>query len=59
MGIEERGRDAVNVVKILQSVVDDMCGKYCKYPDQWDEEAEGMELCESDICLGCPLNKLV
>lgn len=58
MGTEE-SRDAVNIVKILNSVVEEMCSKYCKYPDIWDEEAEGMELCESDICLKCPLNKLV
>lgn len=36
----------------------DMCQNYCKYPDIWDEEKEGIELCESDICANCPLNRL-
>jgi hypothetical protein len=44
---------------ILEAVVDDMCQNYCKYPDNWDEEAEGVELSESDICANCPLNRLV
>ena len=43
----------------MQDIVDEMCDKYCKYPKEWDEEAEGIELSESDICLNCPLNRLV
>ncbi len=46
------------VVTLLEAVVDDMCQNYCKYPDNWDEEAEGVELSESDICANCPLNRL-
>ena len=45
--------------QVLEAIVDDMCQNYCKYPDNWNEEAEGMELSESDICLNCPLNRLV
>ena len=43
----------------MQDIVDEMCDKYCRYPKEWDEEAEGIELSESDICLNCPLNRLV
>ena len=43
----------------MQDIVDEMCDKYCRYPKGWDEEAEGIELSESDICLNCPLNRLV
>lgn len=42
----------------IQKVIDDMCSNYCKWPNEWDEEEQGMELCESDICSNCPLNKL-
>lgn len=47
------------IPKILEQVTEEMCDKYCKYPEQWDEEAEGVELSESDICKNCPLNRLV
>lgn len=43
---------------ILEDMVKEFCDHYCKYPEQWDEEKEGMELCESEICENCPCNKL-
>ena len=46
------------IPKILEKTVEDICSNYCKYPDQWDEEKEGCELSESEICLNCPLNRL-
>lgn len=46
------------VSKILQEVADDICSHYCKYPEIWDEEKEGCELCESEICKNCPLSRL-
>lgn len=42
----------------FEDIKQEMCEKYCKYPDTWDEEAENMELAESDICLKCPLSRL-
>ena len=48
-----------NIVKQLNQIVEDVCQNYCKYPDNWDEDKEGVELCESDICANCPLNRLV
>lgn len=47
-----------SITEILQEVTEDICNNYCKYPDTWDEEKEGCELCESDICNNCPLNRL-
>ena len=47
------------VPQILEEIVQTMCSKYCKHPLIWDEEYEGMELSESDICKNCPLNRLV
>ncbi len=44
--------------ELVNDVIEDICSNYCKYPDTWDEEAEGVQLTESDICRNCPLNKL-
>lgn len=46
------------IPQIMEEVVEKMCSEYCKWPDLWDEEAEGMELVESGICNNCPLNRL-
>ena len=46
------------ITQQIQEVADDFCDNYCKYPDIWDEEAEGCELSESDHCRNCPLNRL-
>ena len=46
---------ARTVEKMLETLAEDICDHYCKYPDQWDEE--GCELCESEICRNCPLTK--
>lgn len=56
---EELMEKQKSIVEILNEVVDDICNNYCKYPSIWDEEKEGCELCESEICQNCPLNRLV
>ena len=43
----------------LEHIAAQICDKYCKYPEQWDEEKEGKELYESEICKNCPLSRLV
>ena len=48
-----------SIVQQMQEIVEDMCHNYCKYPEIWDEDREGVERCESDICRNCPLNRLV
>lgn len=57
-----KGSDAMDEVKtipkLLEEIVEQVCNDYCKWPEKWDEEAEGMELMESDICTNCPLNRL-
>lgn len=47
-----------SIPQILEDIVNEMCDKYCKWPEQWDEEAQGCELSESDVCANCPLNRL-
>lgn len=46
------------ISQILSEIADEICDKYCKYPDTWDEEAEGKDLSESEICQNCPLSRL-
>ena len=41
-----------------EALKDRFCNDYCRYPVSWDEDAEEMELSESDICANCPLNDL-
>lgn len=47
-----------NISLELEHIAAEICNSYCKYPDQWDVEKEGKELCESAICANCPLNRL-
>ena len=47
-----------NVIEIINEVCAELCDKYCKWPQKWDAEKEGMELCESDICGNCPMMRL-
>lgn len=42
----------------IGEVIEEMCMKYCKYPDAWDEEKEGIPLADFEICANCPLNRL-
>ena len=42
----------------FEDIKEQMCNEYCKYPLQWDEEVMGYELCESEVCANCPLNRL-
>ena len=39
-------------------IASQICDHYCKYPDTYDEDAEGTPMAES-ICIKCPLNKLL
>lgn len=48
----------MSVTEIIEEVKEQMCNDYCRYPREWDEEEQGQELCESDVCAACPLNRL-
>ena len=47
-----------NVRVIIEQACADFCNNYCKWPDLWDIEKEGMDLCESDHCANCPTMRL-
>lgn len=42
----------------LEQIAEDFCNNYCKNPVTWDEEKEGCELSESDICANCPMSRI-
>ena len=54
----EKHRQDVSTGTSIKSIKEDFCDNYCKYPDTWNERKKGVELCESEICRNCPLNRL-
>ena len=50
--------------QIMISVIDEICDKYCKYPDMYvsknpDKEEDMLEdMMYTEICAYCPLNRL-
>ena len=45
-----------SVTDIIEEVRDEMCTHYCKWPEKWDS-SQG-EICDSEMCNNCPLNRL-
>ena len=51
--------ELMSVTEIIEEVKEQMCNDYCRYPREWDEEEhDGLELYDSDVCANCPLNRL-
>lgn len=48
----------MSIITTIEEACEEMCLQYCKWPLLWDEEKEGIELMDSDVCANCPLNKL-
>lgn len=49
-----------SIVDQITEVADMFCENYCKYPNEWDEEEhDGLELFDSEICQNCPLTRLI
>jgi hypothetical protein len=46
------------ITQEFEEIKEQICDKYCKYPESWDAEKHGCELYDSDICINCPLNRL-
>lgn len=45
--------------QIIEEVCEDICMNYCKWPDLWKpEEHDGAELCDSEHCQNCALERL-
>lgn len=56
--IEEVKEKAPSISEIIEDVKTQMCSFYCKYPYEWDADAEGLELPDSPYCRSCPLSRL-
>ena len=48
----------LSITEQIEDIKEQMCSEYCKYPEQWNEKIMGYELCESEVCAKCPLNRL-
>ena len=50
--------------QIMISVIDEICDKYCKYPDMYVSKNPDMEedmleeMMYTEICANCPMNRL-
>lgn len=53
----------ISVADILQSVADQMCDKYCKWPDhclaEKEDQYEADELLLGTYCDKCPMQQLI
>ena len=58
-GEKAEAEEALKNKAIAEEAVTDICNHYCKYPLIWDEDAEEVELSESEICKNCPMNKIM
>ena len=38
----------------IMQAMEMFCDRYCKYPQIYDEETEGIPLAESEYCRNCP-----
>ena len=56
--IEKVKAELKRIAEEIEETKTDFCDHYCKHPYIWDEEKEGCELCESEICKNCPLGRL-
>ena len=56
--IEElQGKSLTEIAEeMLEDIKAEICDTRCKWPEKWDK-SQG-ELCESEHCTNCPLNKL-
>ena len=44
---------------IIEEVKEAMCSDYCRYPREYNpEENNDLDLWDTEICAGCPLNRL-
>ena len=43
----------------IQEIAEDFCNNYCKWPHDYNEdEHDGVELSDSEICTNCPIGRL-
>ena len=61
---EKKEEKKVTVIRMLTEISDEICDKYCKYPDMYLSKNPDMDpdLLEdtmyTEICANCPLSKV-
>lgn len=52
----------MGLINDIEEIAEDICAKYCKYPEQYEQEFddsdETYEKMFKEKCENCPLNKL-
>ena len=51
-----RGIRMQTISEKIEEIKQEICDKYCKYLDEWDED-DG-DITDSEICRNCPLVRL-
>lgn len=46
--------ELISISEQLEQIASEICDKYCRYPEIWDEEQDG-QLADSEVCKNCPL----
>ena len=62
MSFPAKGEKKITVMNLLIEVADEICDRYCKYPEICEAERkdpdEAEDLLYEKYCASCPLNKL-
>lgn len=62
MGNRRKNKLDMTVTEQLQSIVDTICDKYCKYPDEYmgkiKDVDEAQEAMQHEVCEHCPFMEL-
>lgn len=56
--MRQKNKADMTITEQIQRMVEEFCNHYCKWSEQFDEEAEGCELSESEHCQNCPFNEV-
>ena len=46
------------ISEMFEDIKENMCDKYCKYPEKFDCDDEEQLNAFEEICIRCPLNRL-
>lgn len=42
----------------IEEIKEQICDYYCRFPGMYDKQTEELEMCDTDVCKNCPLNRL-
>ena len=56
--MSENTEKKLTISDIIESVAQDFCDNYCKFPGEYGEEDDDYERLIDEKCSNCPLNRL-